>query len=73
MREAMRRKWGGVLEIDLNTSFTILVRTSPKSGGGGSSVLIRSSRSPLFKAAGGLVLPPFVPARVVTKRGCLFF
>lgn len=34
MREAMRRKWGGVLEIDLNTSFTILVRTSPKSGVG---------------------------------------
>lgn len=67
----MRSDEGGN-EIDSCTCCNVLAGTSPtyrkKKGG----PLIRSSRSPLFKAVGRFVLLPSFLFRVVTKRGCIF-
>lgn len=70
-REATRRQREGSLR-DLGTCCTVWGGTSPTYRKKKASPLIRGSRSPLFKAVGGLVLLPSLLARVATQRGCIF-
>lgn len=55
MKKPMKRKWEGSVKTDLFTCFTFLVKTSSKHGKE-KKCFISSSRNPLFKTIGGVVL-----------------